>query len=367
MKIIDIPEFVDREREKRELKAVLSGRPNLVYFVYGPINSGKTALLMKIAEELSDDYVVFYINFRWRDVEKVEDLVRVLFEVEYGKGREDFKEVVKEVLKAGAKGVGKIKGIPIPEKIFDYLFGSARKVEDIFKYLERVFELVVEENYKPVLILDEMQTIKEIVNTAGKPVISGLFNFLIGITKEKHLCHCLCATSDCLFVDLVYNSARLEGRAKYLLVDDLKKETAFRVYEEFGFEDKELVWEYIGGKIGDMVSLFEEKKRGYSEREALEMMLWSEVDKLDELLRRIKRVKKRVVFEGEEIEIEESGLRESLSVFKFEEEVRKDVIDIVYRNFLIEQNLLYYNPLTGTVRPQSRLLWRAIKEVMSGE
>jgi AAA+ ATPase superfamily predicted ATPase len=240
-------------------------------------------------------------------------------------------------------------------------------VEDIFKYLERVFELVVEENYKPVLILDEMQTIKEIVNTAGKPVISGLFNFLIGITKEKHLCHCLCATSDCLFIDMVYNNARLEGRAEYILVDDLDKDSAIRVYEEFGLEDKKLVWDYIGGKIGDMIKLFERKKRGYSEKDALEMMLLSEVDKLDELLRRIKRVKKKVVFEGEEIEIEESGLRESLSVFKFEEEVRKDVIDIVYRNFLIEQNILFYNPLTGRVRPQSRLLWRAIKEVMSNE
>ena len=135
--MIDIPEFVNREKEKKELKAVLSGRPNFVYFVYGPINSGKTALLMKVFEELSEKYVVFYINFRWRDVERVEDLVRVLFEVEYGKGREEFKEVVKEVLKAGAKGVGKIKGIPIPEKIFDYLLGGAKKVEDILSIWKR--------------------------------------------------------------------------------------------------------------------------------------------------------------------------------------------------------------------------------------
>ena len=39
--MIEIPDFVDRERERRELRAALSGRPNLVYFVYGPINSGK--------------------------------------------------------------------------------------------------------------------------------------------------------------------------------------------------------------------------------------------------------------------------------------------------------------------------------------
>ncbi len=73
--MIDIPEFVNREKEKRELKAILSGRPNFVYFVYGPINSGKTALLMKVIEELPDDYVVFYINFRWRDVQTIDDLI----------------------------------------------------------------------------------------------------------------------------------------------------------------------------------------------------------------------------------------------------------------------------------------------------
>jgi len=306
---------------------------------------------MKVAEELSEDYVVFYINFRWRDVERVEDLVRVLFEVEYGKGREEFKEVVKGVLKAGAKGVGKIKGIPIPEKIFDYLFGSAKKVEDIFKYLERVFELVVEEKYKPVLILDEMQTIKEIVNTAGKPVISGLFNFLIGITKEKHLCHCLCATSDCLFIEMVYNNTRLEGRAEYILVDDLDKNSALRVYKEFGLEDKKLVWDYIGGKIGDMIKLFERKKRGYGEKNALEEMLKDEVMKLRWIKARLLKEKK-----------DAKEMWEFLKEFKDEEE-REIFSDEVFDRLIywIERNILFYNPLTGIIRPQSRLVWRAIR------
>ena len=248
-------------------------------------------------------------------MEKVEDLVRVLFEVKYGKGREEFKEV-----------------------------------EDIFKYLERVFELVVEENYKPVLILDEMQTIKEVVNTTGKPVISGLFNFLIGITKEKHFCHCLCVTSDCLFVDLVYTSARLEGRAKYFLVDDLEKETAFRVYEEFGFKNKDVVWNYVGGKIGDMVSLFEEKKRGYGEKEALDRMLKDQVVRLKDFL--------EAVAEGERGDVDIKEVKEALKKLR-EGEVSSEEIPRKVRRFLIQENILFYNPLEGTVRFQSRLLEKA--------
>ena len=225
--MIEIPEFVDREKEKREVKAVLSGRPNLVYFVYGPINSGKTALIIKVFEELPEKYVAFYINFRWRQVNSIEDLIEVLFEVRYGEEKRAVKEfikgVLKEALKTGGKALERFKGIPISEGLFDVLFGKAKKVENVFRYLERVFEGIREEGYQPVLVLDEMQTVKDVINATGKSVLAGLFNFLIGMTKEKHLCHCLCATSDCLFIEDVYRNARLEGRAKYLLVDDLGK------------------------------------------------------------------------------------------------------------------------------------------------
>jgi AAA+ ATPase superfamily predicted ATPase len=366
-KMIDIPEFVDREKEKKELKAVLSGRPNFVYFVYGPINSGKTALLMKVFEELPGDYKVFYINFRARHVAEFTDLLKVLFEVKYGSKRKKIPNIVKEFLKVGAKVVEKFKGIPIPEKVFDYLFVDSRKVEDVFKYLEDIFEEIVRRGYRPVFVLDEMQVIKEVVNGAGRSVLSELFNFAVRMTKETHLCHVLCATSDCLFVDLVYNSARLEGRAKYLLVDDLEKETAFRVYEEFGFEDKELVWGYIGGKIGDIVSLFEEKKRGYSEKDALERMLRDKVTRLESLLRALKYSPLKVSIRESVIEVKAEELKEGLKIFKEKEEVlARDVEEPVLLGG-IQENILFYNPLEGTVRPQSRLLWRAIKKVMSNE
>ena len=230
------------------------------------------------------------------------------------------------------------------------------KVEDIFGYLEEYFEQIRKEGYQPVFVLDEMQTVKDVINATGKSVLAGLFNFLIGMTKEKHLCHCLCATSDCLFIEEVYSNARLEGRAEYLLVDDLKKEEAFEVYEAFGVEDKKLVWDYIGGKIGDMIKLFERKKRGYSEREALERMLRDEVARLEWLDAKVFKERR----DAEE-------LWEFLKEFKEGERtisLKKNFEKLIY---WIKENILFYNPLEGTVRPQSRLLWKAIKEVMSDE
>jgi AAA+ ATPase superfamily predicted ATPase len=349
--MIEIPDFVDREREKRELMAVLSGRPNLVYFVYGPINSGKTALLMRVFEELPEDYVVFYINFRWRDVQTVDDLIRVLFKVKRGRISEETKEFIKEVLKGGARVLHKLKGIPIPENIFELLFRRVDKVEDIFAYLEEYFEEIVNSGYRPVFILDEMQTVKEVINARGKSVLVGLFNFLIGMTKEKHLCHCLCATSDCLFIEDVYNNARLQGRAEYVLVDDLGKESAFSVYEEFGFENKELIWEYIGGKLGDMIRLFEKKKQGYTEQEALQRLLEDTMGRIRDFL--------EAVEEGEKEEISIEDVKEALMKVS-EKEVMSREIRRKVRHFLVEENLLFYNPVKGIVRFQSELIHKAV-------
>ncbi len=352
MGVKEIPEFVDREKELREIKELLSGRPNLVYFVYGPINSGKTALLTKVFEELGEDYIVFYFNFRGIYIRSIEDLLQVLFEIKVGEYKTEIKEIVKEILKIGAKKFKKIKGIPIPESIFDRIF-SGKKLENIFRYLESVFEEIREQRKTPIFVLDEMQVIKELINDAGRPIIHELFNFMVRLTKETHLCHCLCATSDCLFIEDVYTNARLEGRSRYILVDDLDKETAFRVYEEFGFEEKELVWKYIRGKLGDMVILYEWKKQGYKEEKGLREMLKNEIGKL--------RMIEGDIYEKYE---DAEGLWEYLKEFKdgWERyaEIRKDKR---YLFFWIDRNVLFYNPVEGTVRPQSRLIQRAIREL----
>ncbi len=357
--MIDIPEFVNREKEKKELKAVLSGRPNLVYFVYGPINSGKTALLMKVFEELPENYVVFYINFRGLETRRYEDFVRAMFTVKYQGVWEKIKEKG-DLFLGGVKFLEEVAKklnytIPVPKEILKAIMGGRDEEMDCFKYLEEVMRRLVEKKKRPVLVLDELQMLRE-VNKNG-PVLHDLFNFLVRMTKETHLCHCLCATSDCLFIDMVYSSARLEGRAKYLLVDDLNKEEAFEVYSAFGFENKELVWDYIGGKVGDMVILFEEKKRGYSEEDALERMLRDEVAKFEWMLDLVEEGEK----EGPEVE----KIKELLGKFRNKEEIAYRKVKGKVLKFLIRENILFYNPLEGTVRPQSRLLWKAIKELTS--
>ncbi len=346
--------FLDREKEKRELRAILEGEPDVVYFVYGPINSGKTALLTRIFEELPQNFSVFYINFRGKYVQSVEDLIKVLFRVKRDVVSEDIKEFVKDVLKGGAKVLEKLKGIPIPENIFELLFKRKDKVEDIFAFLENYFEEVREEGSQPVFVLDELQSIREVVNAAGRPVLSELFNFLVRMTKETHLCHSLCATSDCLFIEEIYTNARLEGRSDYFLVDDLDRERAYEVYEELGIEDKELVWDYVGGKFGDLKRLLNYKRRGYSEREAVEEMVRIERGRLVHLK----------MFKLEDMRFREKvwGL---LGTFKKKEVLVREEMEEVLPEFVfwIRENVLFYDPVKGEVRPQGKIIWKAIKSL----
>ena len=52
MKIIA---FHDREKETKEMRAILDRRPTLITFIYGQINSGKTELIGHVIDELPEE------------------------------------------------------------------------------------------------------------------------------------------------------------------------------------------------------------------------------------------------------------------------------------------------------------------------
>ena len=351
--------FYNREGDIRRVRAVLSGEPNLVYFVYGPINSGKTALLMKVLDELPEDYRVFYINFRGIETRRYEDFVRAMFTVRYEGVWEKIKgrgEIFEAVLKFGEEVLKKINDkFIVPLEVVKAFLSREDEKGDCFYYLEKLMNHLNSKGYRPVFILDELQMLKEVKGNG--PVLHDLFNFLVRMTKETHLCHSLCSTSDCLFIEDIYSNARLEGRAEYILVDDLSRDDAYNLYEGFGFEDKGLIWNWIGGKIGDMIRLYEKKKQGYREEEGLKNMLKDEIGRLRDLI--------EAVEEGEKGEVDINELKEILRLFKTQDIFNTKEIKRSVRKFLIQENIFFYNPVEGTVSPQGRLIHRAIMELIS--
>jgi len=75
-----IMRFFNRENEINEILRILNREPDDIYFIYGPLNSGKTALIKHIIEnKLSDDYRVFYINFRTYLISEKREFIEAIF------------------------------------------------------------------------------------------------------------------------------------------------------------------------------------------------------------------------------------------------------------------------------------------------
>lgn len=354
--------FYDREKEQEELGVILESEPSVVYFISGPINSGKTTLLIKVLNDLPPKYLAFYINLRGRDVSSSGEFLNVLFSVDRKSRFDTARDYLREFAKGGIEILRKTTGIPIPVSLFDLLFRAHDKGADAFKYLEEFFTTLVHDNgMHPVFVLDELQVIRNVANNSGNLLLEKLFNFFVRMTKETHLCQCLAATSDCLFIEEVYGNARLQGRCRYFFVDDLDKKRAIEVYNRMGFKDVDMIWDYIGGKLGDMILLAEGKRLKADEMETAREMLQTEVMRIRMFLRKAEIITMKVAIEGESKEVNVGEIKETLTKVIENRDVMQYELSELPLRLLIEENILFLNPQTGKVGFQGRLIEKAVK------
>ncbi|CAB3288775.1 AAA ATPase [Methanocaldococcus lauensis] len=356
----------NREKEINEILHIIEREPDDIYFIFGPINSGKTVLINEIINNRLDrnKYVVFYINLRGIFISNYEDFIEVLFE-EYS---EDKKPL--EVIKSIIKDIPVVSGIPIPKNTLNELLDK-KTPKNVFKYITNILLELKNQGKQPILIIDELQKIGDMKINGF--LIYELFNYFINLTKELHLCHVLCISSDSLFIEKVYNEAMLDGRAKYILVDDFDKETALRFMDflakeilnkYLSDEEKELIYSYVGGKAKDIKYVVEESK--FKDlNDVLEYMLKEEMSKLDMFLDMLDYSKPKVEIGDETIEIKKEDIVNALKLFKENYVISKKEISPPVYIYLIKKNILFLNPIEGTLKPQSYLIWNAIKRVLS--
>nr|QNO43808.1 putative ATP-binding protein [Methanosarcinales archaeon ANME-2c ERB4]QNO50616.1 putative ATP-binding protein [Methanosarcinales archaeon ANME-2c ERB4] len=340
-------EFHNREKETKEIRAILDSRPTLITFIYGPINSGKTELITHTIEELPDEYVVFYINLRTKFLASYDDFIESLFEMEMEsegalkKGKETLAELVSSVTK--------VAGIPINKEFLDYVFKD-NKPKNAFSYILKLFEEVRATGKQPVLIIDELQKIGD-VNVNGS-LIYELFNFFIDLTKEAHLAQVFVATSDSLFMESVYSEAMLEGRCRYLRVDDFDEATTAAFLEGHGLTDDEkaVAWNCCGGKPICLVELVntEEDRKGKAEE-----MLKIRKGQIEEIVYSLE-ARDKEMFDAV------SGI---LSEFIGKEKVGYKYISDEIK-FLVGKNIIFADSMNKELRAQSKLNLLAVREVM---
>ena len=349
-------EFYNREKEMKEIRAILDSRPTLITFIYGPINSGKTELINNLIKSLPETQKVFYINLRGRFISNYDEFIKVLFDVEHEARYGRIKEFLKPIVNVLPESY---HGIPIPKDMFLRLF-KEKDVEDAFVYMETVLRAFCESGRAPVLVIDELQVIGDL--KVDGLLIYKLFNFFIRLTKELHICHVFAVTSDSLFIENVYSAAMLEGRCRYLRVDDFDEATTAAFLEGHGFTDDEkaLAWEYCGGKPVYLLELIRADDRG---RE-IERLLRMRAGELKTFLKTLKELGDKITVKEERYNISYENIVCALKMFLDKEEIDMWSIDEISKHYLVRNNILFLDPDRGIIKPQSRLNLLAVREVM---
>nr|WP_269451370.1 ATP-binding protein [Thermococcus chitonophagus] len=167
----------------------------------------------------------------------------------------------------------------------------------------------------------------------------------MALTKETHLSHVFVVTSDSLFVERVYGETTLQGRANYIFIDDFDRDTAMRFMRELGFteEEGELLYSYFGGKPGYLIQAKSHRNKLQKWCEGILRLRTTEV------LRLIKKDKRTLDV------LKEFRENEKIEVLEIDEPTKT----------LIRTNILFYDPLTGLLRPQGRLELNAIRKASS--
>jgi len=345
--------FHDREEEIKELMNILDTRPDIITFVYGPINSGKTELFNYLIGKLPEKYKVFYINLRGVYVREADDFLKVLFEVE--EEERTVREFLKVVIDALPRSVG---GIPIPKSAFLRFF-EGKEVENVFRYLEMFFKRI-SEKFIPVLIMDELQVIKDV--KIDELLIYKLFNFFIRLTKELHVCHVFAVTSDSLFIERIYAEAMLHGRCRFLLVDDFNYEETREFLKRKGLSDEEIayVWENVGGKPVYLVEIVKSEDK----RKKVEELLSVRESEIRQRLKILREFGERISIYGEEYNVDYERVIEALSMFAEREHIDNDEIDEISKRYLVKLNILFADPVRGKIKTQSKIDLIAIRNIL---
>jgi len=379
--------FFNREKEIKEVLSVMESEPQLIYFIYGPINSGKTALIKEVIKKIDlDKYIPFYIDFRMKNIVDIDDFAEVLLEVRDDIEVKTLEESIERALEIILSNIKLLKGasiffgmpinIPISEKVFqkflDGIGKKEKKVGNIYSYIEKLLLRIRSLGKVPILILDELQMLKDISLNGNRTLLKSFFQFLVGLTKAHHLAHVFCVSSDSLFIEHVYSSAELENRADYILVDDFEKKETLEFIDfltkellkgkvSLNNEEKKKIYNLVGGKPVLLIKVIN-KLKTKSLDETLDYLLQDEKQKIIMLLSLLDDEKVAI---GEKTFIvkKDEILRVLKEIARKEFLYQKDVLPKIYY-FLVSKNILFLDPIKGILKPQSRLTWHAINKTL---
>jgi AAA+ ATPase superfamily predicted ATPase len=332
---------VDREEDIEFFVDWFNEVPQRILFVYGPKSSGKTTVISYVVDNylLKDEetFWVKYFNLRETLISSYENFLDTFF-VEEEKGE--------------SEKVGKI-GINVFGFKAELYQKVKRKQLNLFKvFLEELLKISEGLGKRCVIIVDEIQKLRDVYMENGngdRELLKEFLNFCVSLTKERHLSHVVILTSNTVFIERLYNDAKMKLTGEFKKIEHLKREQVEEWLREEGLrkEEIELVWEYLGGCIPLILKMLSYLRKGVDLKKYLEKEKWlAYTEIVDYLSRGGFTEEEEKKFEEIAKEILERGY------FRYDRD-RKEYLPIIEK--WAEKEILFYDPLELKVTGNSRI------------
>jgi len=214
-------EFFNREREIAAFKEIFSHTPQLT-IVSGPVNSGKTSLLLKIFQEISEHQPILHLDLRERSFASVNEFQSVL--------SEEMPSWLEKVEKQAREGFGlklptsKETEKKVPIERLNSLFQS------VSQHLPNHSRLLGKRT--PVLFIDEASRLNSLLrDPEGHEALVNMFQWFVKSAKQSHQFHVVLASSDSFFPLWVTKFVG-SSRSKCYVIGDLSRDESKKFWEE---------------------------------------------------------------------------------------------------------------------------------------
>jgi len=239
-------EFINREKEIEFLKEHFNENPERILWLYGPKSTGKTTLIEYLLEkELDNSYYKKFFSFRRKIFGNYDMFLESMLEPidEDDEEGEINSELNFGVFKLSAKKYKKIK----------------EKKRDFF---EEIKEHFANSGKKNILVVDEVQELEDIYIDKERELFNEFLNFCISLTKEQHLAHVVILTSNTIFLNKIYNNAKMKKTSEFELIEHLDYKEIKEWLETKNFKEDEikLIYDYLGGMVSDIKKLLDTLK-----------------------------------------------------------------------------------------------------------
>ena len=244
--------FINRNNEMTFLYNWINQEPNYILFMYGPKSSGKTTLLMKFIESIITNKVfdIKHFNLRKMLVSNYKDFIQSFFEIDFHRSKDEVKE----------KKEYNLKVFKLTKEIMK---GLNNKEFDPFIVMDKELQKLQKKGKRPIIIIDELQSLHDIYMNGQRELLKELFNFFVAITKESHLCHVIVSCSDGYFMKRIYEDSYLTKTSEFFEVEYLNeqdiKDWLANIETEndlisFKLSDSqiEIIWKYLGGSVWEI-------------------------------------------------------------------------------------------------------------------